>query len=399
MRIALVVSGSRGDVQPMLALALGLNRGGHDAIFLSPPENEGLARAHDCPFRAVGSDIRGDVELAGGGLRALDRFIRRQVSIQIRGLSGLVEDRDLILASGLVFGVRPVAEHLGIPYRFVAFSPAAMLGTTRDGLATRTLAAVSGFIADRLYGAALNRGRASLGLPRVRNVMVQLIGRDPIAATDPALTVVPAGARLKATQTGYMHLPPLGELSDELSRFLDAGPPPVYAGFGSMPVGNSERISRLLVDAASATGQRLVVSRGWAELPAVTGADHCLFVGDEPHALLFPRVAAVIHHGGAGTIATAARAGVPQIVLPQAVDQFAWRKQVVALGLGPKAPLLRTVSAAALARAIDRALADGIYRTRAAELAARLAAAGDGVDATVRAVTEAPAHDGERDRR
>jgi vancomycin aglycone glucosyltransferase len=398
MRIALVVSGSRGDIQPMLALAAGLNRSGHDAVFLSPPENEGLARAHDCPFRTVGSNIRGDAGLAAGGLRALNRFIRREVMIQVRDLPGLVGDRDLILASGLVFGVRPAAEHLGIPYRYVAFSPATMLGTTRDGLATRALAASSGFIADRLYGAALNRGRAGLGLPRVRNVMVQLIGRDPVAATDPALTVVPAGARLKATQTGYMHLAPRGELSGELSRFLSAGPPPIYAGFGSMPVGNSERISRLLVGAASATRQRLVVSRGWAELPAVNGADDCLFVGDEPHALLFPRVAAVIHHGGAGTIASAARAGVPQIVLPHAVDQFAWRTQVVALGLGPRAPLLRTVSAAALARAIDAVLSDGRYRTRARELAARLAAAGDGVDATVRAVTEARARPGEHDR-
>jgi vancomycin aglycone glucosyltransferase len=321
-------------------------------------------------------------------VRAFNRFIRRQVAIQVRDLPRLVEGCDLALASGLVFGVRPVAEHLRIPYRYVAFSPATILGTTRDSPIIRLLGAVTGLVADWAYGAAVDEGRRSLGLPRRRGVMGHMIGVDPIAANGPALTVLPPGARLKATQTGYMVLPSRDPLSDDLHRFLDAGPPPLYAGFGSMPVGNAERLSRVLVEAAHATGQRLVVSRGWAELPDVARAEDCLLVGDEPHELLFPRVAAVIHHGGAGTVATAARAGVPQIVLPQAADQFLWRRQVVGLGLGPKAPMMRTVSPRSLAKTVAAVLSDPAYGRRAATTAAELRAAGDGVAATGRAVTD-----------
>jgi vancomycin aglycone glucosyltransferase len=217
--------------------------------------------------------------------------------------------------------------------------------------------------------------------------MRQLMGPAPIAATDQALTVVAEGARLHATQTGYPLLAQRGALSDELRRFLAAGPTPVYAGFGSMPVGNRERVGRILVEAAERAGQRLVVCRGWAGIPDTGRTDRCLFVDDEPHALLFPHVGAVIHHGGAGTVATAARAGVPQIVLPAAADQFLWRGQVTRLGLGPRAPMLRVASAASLAKAIRAALEDPAYRERATEMAARLRAAPDGVAATVAEIT------------
>jgi vancomycin aglycone glucosyltransferase len=373
----------------MLALTLGLKMAGHEAFMCSSPENADWVRGRGGAFHAIGASIRGNPELVSGGLRAFNKFVRAQRSAQLRDLPRLVEGCDLVLASGLVFGVRPVAEHLRIPYRYVAFSPAGMLGTTGDSPWTRLLGRVTGVVSDRAYGSALNKGRASLRLPHVRNAMAQLIEPDPIAATDPALTVLPAGAQLKATQTGYMLLAQRDQLSDDVQRFLDAGSPPVYAGFGSMPVGNRERVSRLLVEAARATGRRLVVPRGWAELPAGAANDDCLFVHDEPHTMLFPRVTAVIHHGGAGTVAAAARAGVPQIVLPQAADQFLWQSQVVKLGLGPKAPMLRTVSATSLAKSINAVLADPAYRRRANEVAAKLGAADDGVEATVRAVTGA----------
>jgi len=381
-----VACGSRGDVQPMLALALGLRAAGHDTFLCSSPENAAWVRSRDCPFEPLGERVHGNPRLASGGVRAFNRFIRRQLAYQVRDLPGLLKGSDLVLASGLVFGVRPVAERLGIPSRYVAFSPAGMLGTTRDQPHVRLLGFVTGLVADAMYGAALNRGRRSLGLPGRRNAMAQLLGPDPVAATDPALTVLRPGARLRATQTGYMLLPPRETLSPDLQRFLDAGPPPIYAGFGSMPVGNRERVSRMLIEAARAARQRLIVSRGWAELLDLGGDDDVEFVGDEPHALLFPRVAAVIHHGGAGTVATAARAGVPQIVLPQAADQFLWRSQIVKLGLGPKAPILRTASAPSLAKAIAAVRTDPTYGRRAATIAAELRTAGDGVATTVRAV-------------
>jgi vancomycin aglycone glucosyltransferase len=387
MYVAVVVSGSQGDVQPMLALAVGLRTAGHDAIFCSSPDNEALARRHDCPFAAIGEPLRDNASLGGWGFRPFNRFIRRQIEHQIQGLPDVVGGCDLVLASGLVWGVRPVAERLGIPYRYVAFTPAGFLGTTHDPIGVRVARGLADRYADFAYGPALGRGRAALGLPRASGVMRQLMGEGTIAATDPVLTVIPDGARLVATQTGYPVPRQSGELSAELRRFLSAGPPPIYAGFGSMPVANRERLSNILVEAAERAGQRLVVSRGWAGIAALGDGDACLSIGEEPHGLLFPKVSAVIHHGGAGTVAAAARAGVPQIVLPAAADQFLWRGQVERLGLGPRAPMLRFASPASLARAISAALNDQTYGRRAMEIAARLQAAPDGVTTTVSEIT------------
>lgn len=388
MRVAVVVCGSRGDVQPMLALAVGLGDAGHDALVCSSPDNGAWARSHGCAFEAIGEPLRDNPSLGTDWVtRAFDRFIRRQLYLQVRDLPRLVDGCDIVVASGLVWGVPPVAEALRIPYRYVAFTPAGFLGTTRDPLGVRLVRGAAGVFADFAYGPALNRGRAKLGLPPVRNVMTQLIGPAPIAATDPTLTALPQGARLRVTQTGYPILAERGDLSAKLCEFLAAGPPPVYAGFGSMPVGNRERVGRLLIEAAERAGQRLVVSRGWAGIAEAGRGDGCLFVDDEPHSLLFPSVSAVIHHGGAGTVATAARAGVPQIVLPQAADQFLWRTQVVRAGLGPRAPMLRVASAASLAKAITATLSAPSYRQRAEDIAAQLKAAPDGVAATVAEIT------------
>lgn len=383
MRIAIVVSGSRGDVQPMIAIAKGLTAAGHEALVCSSPENEPLARLHGCEFASLGESVRGNEALRDGGMRAFNRFTARQAGIQARDLPGIAAGCDRILATGLVFGVRPVAETLGIPYRFVAFSPATMLGTTGDGWGMRLLARASALAADRMYGSALTRARDGLGLPRVRDVMGQLVGPAPIAATDRALTIVPPGAQLRATQTGYPVLEVADEPSDRLRRFLDDGPAPVYAGFGSMPVADRGRLAQILVAAARAAGQRLVVCGGWARISTPDAADDLLFTGDEPHAWLFPRVRAVVHHGGAGTVAVAARAGVPQVVMPQAADQFGWRSAVVRLGLGPKAPMLRRVSVDALTRALASAIEDGAYAERAAAIARELAGGPDGVATTV----------------
>ena len=383
MRIAIVVYGSRGDVQPMLALAVGLGAAGHDIVVCSSPDNGPWARDLGCAFEAVGEPLRGNPALGDWGIRPFNRFIRRQLRLQVRELPRVVGGRDLVVASGLAWGVRPVAELLGIPYRYVAFTPAGLLGTTRDPIGIRLVRAVADRYADFAYGPALNRGRAELGLPRVRHVMTHLMGPGTIAATDPALTVLPRGARLRTTQTGYPIRSLGGTLSEELRRFLAAGPPPLYAGFGSMPYGDRHRVGRLLVKAAERSGQRIVVYRGWARIPDVEHSEACLLVDEEPHDLLFPRVSAVIHHGGAGTVATAARAGVPQVVLPQAADQFLWRSQVVGLGLGPRAPMLRLASVASLAGAITAAVTDPAYRLQAANVARQLRAAPDGVTATV----------------
>jgi vancomycin aglycone glucosyltransferase len=133
-------------------------------------------------------------------------------------------------------------------------------------------------------------------------------------------------------QTGAWILPDERPLPAELVAFLDAGPPPVYVGFGSMPAPTD--VARVTVDAIRAQGRRAVVARGWADLAPIDDRDDCFAVGEVNQQQLFRRVAAVVHHGGAGTTTTAARAGAPQVVVPQMADQPYFAGRVAELGIG-----------------------------------------------------------------
>ena len=121
-------------------------------------------------------------------------------------------------------------------------------------------------------------------------------------------------------------------LPADLEAFIESGDPPIYAGFGSMPAAGD--LTRRLIGAARAVGRRVIVSRGWADLDVVDDVRDCMVVGDVSHDVLFPQVAAIVHHGGAGTTAAAARAGVPQVITPMFGDQFYWAGRIVDLKLG-----------------------------------------------------------------
>ncbi len=151
-------------------------------------------------------------------------------------------------------------------------------------------------------------------------------------AADAALAPVPATPGRKIFQTGTWVLADRMPLPADLEAFLESGEPPILVGFGSMPAAASA--SRQLIGAARAVGRRILVSRGWAGLDLIDNVPDCMAVGDVNYDMLFPRVAAVVHHGGAGTTAAAARAGVPQVITPMFGDQFYWAGRIVDLELG-----------------------------------------------------------------
>ena len=168
-----------------------------------------------------------------------------------------------------------------------------------------------------LFGEPLNTHRASIGLPPVDNVRDHVFTDRPWLAADPTLGPWQEPADLDVVQTGAWILPDERPLPAELEAFLDAGTPPVYVGFGSMPVRAPEDIARVAIEAIRAQGRRVLVGRGWADLALIDDRDDCFVVGEVNQQALFGRVAAVVHHGGAGTTTTAARAGAPQVVVPQ----------------------------------------------------------------------------------
>jgi vancomycin aglycone glucosyltransferase len=154
-----------------------------------------------------------------------------------------------------------------------------------------------------LFGAALNTHRVANGLPPVDNVRDHILGGHPWLAADPALAPWPEPTDLDVVQTGAWILPDERPLPAELVAFLDAGPPPVYAGFGSMRA--PKDIARVAIEAIRAQGRRALLARGWAGLALIDDRDDCFGLGEVNQQALFGRVAAVVHHGGAGTTATA----------------------------------------------------------------------------------------------
>jgi sterol 3beta-glucosyltransferase len=186
--------------------------------------------------------------------------------------------------------------------------------------------------------------------------------------------------------TGAWFLEPDEGLAPELERFLSAGDPPVYAGFGSMVTGDPNRLSQTLVTAARRAGRRIVLGAGWAGLRTEFDED-VQVVGETPHRRLFPRVAAVIHHGGAGTIHTAALAGVPQIVTPFFADQPFWARRTHALGISPPPLRPSEIDADTLADAIRRATSPGM-RARAQHVGAAIGSE-RGVEQATRVVESA----------
>jgi vancomycin aglycone glucosyltransferase len=246
-----------------------------------------------------------------------------------------------------------------------------------------------------LFGEVLNTHRVANGLPPVDNVRDYVIGDRPWLATDPTLDPWHEPADLDVVQTGAWFLPDVRPLPADLEAFLDAGTPPVYVGFGSMPMNATQDIASVVIEAVRAQGRRAIVSHGWADLGLVDDQDDCFVVGEANHQALFRRVAAVVHHGGAGTTTTATWAGAPQVVVPQLADQPYWAGRVADLGIGVAhdgpVPTLESLSAAlrtaltSETRAQATAVA-GWIRTDGASVAAKLL-----IDAISREKQPAPA--------
>jgi vancomycin aglycone glucosyltransferase len=183
-----------------------------------------------------------------------------------------------------------------------------------------------------LFGTALNAHRASLGLAPVSEVRGHIFTDRPWLAADATLAPWPAPEDEAVIQTGAWILPDERPLPPELENFLQGGEPPVYFGFGSMRA--PQDLSEVMVQSARALGRRAVVSRGWADLTLADNQPDCLAIGDVNLHALFQRVAAVVHHGGAGTTTLAGLAGAPQVIIPQIYDQHYWAQRIHHLGIG-----------------------------------------------------------------
>ncbi|XXT21478.1 glycosyltransferase [Sorangium sp. So ce429] len=369
MRILFSTIGSRGDVQPLLALALELHALGHEATFCVPPNFKEWVESFGMSCTPIGPDLRSmpspppGVKLPKPSPEQLRQIAAFTVGGQFQVLPEAAKGCDIIVAaSGIQFATRSVAEMLKIPYVFVAYSPAVlpspeyppakMLSHYPQGLpaaVNHNLWRKDAKELDETIGPVLNEARAKLGLSAVDSVRRHIFTDRPWLAADPALAPAPKKSPMQIVQTGAWLLPDQSPLPEDLERFLAKGKSPVYFGLGSMR--GSEPMSRIVIEAARAAGLRAIVSQGWGNLGLIDSGDDCISIGDVSHETLFPRVAAVVHHGGAGTTTAAARAGKPQIVVPHVYDQFWHAARLEKLGVGVECPprdqvTVRTLTAA-----------------------------------------------------
>lgn len=403
MRIAIQTMGTRGDVQPYVALAVALAARGHAVQLAAPAPFEGMAAARGIRFAPLPGEFLalldtpgGKAAVAGGrglgaGLRLLGAarpLMRRLLDAEWAAVRDFAPD--LILHHPKSLATPAVAEALGCSFLLVSplpgFTPTATfpspllpfgsLGPLNR--ASHALAIRGGAV---LFRGAIRAWReAALGLPGRPARAARSAGT--LYAYSRHVLPVPPDWGEEVRVGGYLFLDlPGWRPPAELAAFLAAGEPPVHVGFGSMPGLDPAATTRIVVEALARAGKRGLLASGGGALAGEGLPPHALMIAEAPHDRLFPLVSGVVHHGGAGTTGAALRAGRPMVVLPFFGDQPFWARRVAALGAGP-APLdRRTLSAEGLAAAI-RAMDDPAMRGRARALGA-LVRAEDGAAAAV----------------
>ena len=398
MKIAIATVGTRGDVQPYITLGLGLQADGHQVQIATDPLFQRFIEGYGLGFAAVNADPRQamqeDMRQVGSNPVRLLRWIDEQFTPLARqyfiDMQAAVQNADAVLVSALAFAAMHVAQARGIP------SLASYLYPISPTRAFPSMAASSlppwlanlGWVnwwSFRFY----NLGFFRITLPVINQLRQEILELPPVpwsyySAIDVSevpilygysqyVLPIPADWGAQLHVTGYWFLPDMDyQPPGELSAFLDQGPKPVYIGFGSMLDVEATRTTQIVLEALEMSGQRAILHGGWSELGALDLPANVLRIGDIPHSWLFPRMAAVVHHGGAGTTAAGLRAGIPSVIVPYFGDQPFWARIVHQLGASP-APIPRLkLSAGKLAGALQEATQDQALQEASSKLGAKI---------------------------
>jgi sterol 3beta-glucosyltransferase len=403
----LLTYGSRGDVEPFVALGVGLRRAGHQVRLVAPSVFQEFVSAHDLEFAGLPGNpdqlVRGLVSEAGHRwwrmVRVMAGHVLPLATEVLAAVRAACTSRRVIVHSFLMTQAGyEVARELGVPdvsaQFFPVFAPTAAfpgivfpdlpLGDAYRRL-THAIVTQTFHRGGRLLYRRVRRGHP--GLPPLSGWPFNDRDRraTPILfAFSPSVVARPPDWGPDIHVTGYWPLEPEVDWQPppELACFLEAGPRPVYVGFGSIVARDPRELAAIALEALGRSGQRGVLSPGRAGLKAGDLPGDVYLLDAAPHAWLFPRVAAVVHHGGAGTVGAGLRAGVPNVVVPFTSDQPFWGGRIFALGVGPEPIPARRLTADALASAIAQAVGDGAMRARAQALGERIR----GEDGVARAI-------------
>ncbi len=411
MRIFLITYGTRGDVEPFVALAHGFVKAGHTALLAAPETFAPLAAGTGIEYIPLPGD---PAELAAAMVRDAGSNPLRMIGVMTRfvfplaaGVFGRLREiapgADAIVHSFLLTHAGyELAKALGVPdfsaQMFPMFAPTAEFAA--PGFPDVNLPGIYRKLTHIFFNSIFRRGGGMLyGLVRHSHPEFPPLTGWPFSPKDGRVTpllfgfsehAVPRPADWPAWVhiTGYWQMdePREQDVPAEVRRFLEREPAPVYIGFGSYSSQDAARMAALARGALRQTGQHGVLLVGKPDISPSEEDPDILAVGSIPYRWLFPRMAAVVHHGGAGTTGAGLRAGVPNIVVPFTADQPFWAARVRALGAGPESIPLRKLTAERLAAAIDTALHDQEMRVRCRELGEKIDAE-DGVERVVELVT------------
>jgi sterol 3beta-glucosyltransferase len=401
MKITIAAIGSRGDIQPYIALGAGLQKAGYAVSLSAPAIFHDLITVYGLRHLPVSVNPQQIMEhpsmqaaaRSGNPFLLMRSMFREGLPLIRRYLEEVYancQDCDAVILTQIPFGAYDAAEKRNIPILQAGLGPLFPTGSfPMIGMNFPNLRI--GFV-NRLTYALLDQGFWQFFRPLQNAWRKEKLGLPPLPLGGPANTirrraptilgfspsVVPAPVDWPKTvyTTGYWFLnePPGWKPPDGLTAYLDAGPAPVYIGFGSMPDAQARKTTRLVLDALRLSGQRGVIYKGASGLGEEALGESVYPVESVPHSWLFPRMGAVVHHGGAGTTAAGLRAGVPSVITPFAADQFFWAERVVALGAGLKSISYHKLTAEKLAGMIRQAVTDPAMRCCAAALSRRIEA-------------------------
>ncbi|MCG9890906.1 MAG: glycosyltransferase [Thermosynechococcaceae cyanobacterium MS004] len=407
MRIIIIAMGSRGDVQPYVALGKGLKAAGHSVRLATHENFESLVNSHKLEFYPLKGNVQAFLEdpenrklLESGNFLAInalttEAFQRAAIDWAEGGLFA-AQGMDLLIVGvgGLFLGVS-LAEKLKIPLLQAYIFPFTPTQAFPAALFPQSISKLGGTVnrlSHHLFRQIMWQGSRKgdrfarqqvLELPTApfwgNYGSIQLQQYPILYGLSPSVIAKPSDWQ-NTHMTGYWFLDETTEWSPPLAllEFLQSGSPPVFIGFGSMVSRDPEATADLVLHAISLTGQRAILQSGWSGLSKRDLPDTVLMVDSIPHSWLFPRVAAVVHHGGAGTTAAGLRAGIPTIVIPFFGDQPFWGQRVAELGVGTDPIPRKYLTAERLSEAIHQAMSDQGVRQRAAALGAKIQAE-DGV--------------------